>query len=155
MKKVALIAAFAAIALTGCIDKGKGEKLGVLTKLAEQGAVFPTWEAELVRGGLVGGSGVNGAAFHFTIEDPALVKQLQDALENQKEVKIEYRTEMFAPFRSESGNHFLTKLTIIEPKPATGGAALPGNVSGKIVDLLKVQAELIKELVNQQAAGAK
>lgn len=148
MKKILCMALIAA-ALSGCIEKGTGEKMGVLTKLAHEGAVCATWEAEIVRGGMVGGTGVNGQAFHFTIEDEVLVKKLKDAMENQKEVKITYRTEKFTFCRSETANNFLVDVTIIEPNKSDAvvvGKQVTGNREETIVELLKVQAKLITEL---------
>lgn len=152
MKKVALLAAIAAVALTGCIERGNGEKLGVLTKVAKEGAICPTWEAEIVRGGLVGGSGVTGSAFHFSIESEELANKLKTAMEKQQEVKITYSSELVTFCRSESGNHFLKTFEIIDNKNVgTASTADLSSVSGKIVELLKVQAELIKELAAQVA----
>jgi hypothetical protein len=151
MKKTLMVIVLAAVALTGCVERGTGEKMGVVTKLAKQGLFCKTWEAEIVRGGLVGGSGVNGQSFHFTIENDDLAKKLQDAMENQKEVKIEYRTEVFTFCRSESDGHFLTKLEVVEPKKAeaaTGGTPVTGNRLEQIAELLKVQAKIL-ELMNK------
>ena len=60
-----------AVATTACWSMGSGEKIGVVTKLARHGVFCKTWEGQIVRGGLNGGSGVVGAAFDFTIEDDA------------------------------------------------------------------------------------
>lgn len=109
-----LFAALMAVALTGCINNGQGEKIGHLTKVARQGVVCPTWEAEIVRGGMNGGSGVNGQSFDFTVSSDAEAEQLRQAMVAQKEVKISYRSEAMT-FCSSDSNHFLTKMEIIEP----------------------------------------
>lgn len=148
MKKVLnlAVAALMAVSLSGCINTGDGEKIGMVTKLAKQGVIIKTWEGEIVRGGLSGGSGVNGQSFHFTIQDEAVAKQVLAMMENQQEVKITYTSEMFAFFTSESGGHFLTKIEPITHKKTTAGTSAPGRDNDKIIELLRVQAQLIEEL---------
>jgi len=161
--RIGITALVAVLALSGCIENGNGEKVGQITKVSKEGAVCPTWEAEIIRGGFSGGSGVQGQSFHFTIENnDALVKQVQDAMDHQREVKIHYRSEMFTACRSEHDN-FLVSLEIVgqgERKqgglsmvddaqtPGATPAATPafGDVDPDVVQLLKVQAELIKRL---------
>jgi hypothetical protein len=99
------------VILTGCWDIGTGEKVGMITKLAQQGTWgCNTWEAEIVRGGFSGGNGVNGTKFDFTIEDPSLLPVVRHAMETQQEVKIHYHSENFTVCRSESGDHFLNSI---------------------------------------------
>ena len=141
-----------AASLSGCWVTGEGEKVGVITKLAKEGSFIGTWEAEIVRGGLTGGSGVNGQSFHFTIENEKLVKQVEAAMEAGNEVQIKYVREKFAPFRSETGNNFLKSITIIKRQAVantgvtTQVAAVAGRDVERIKQLLAVQAQLIQEL---------
>lgn len=79
----------------------------LLTKLNKQGVFCQTYEAELIRGGLNNGSGASSTIFDFTIEDAALISQIQDALDKQYEVKIHYRMEGLTFCRSDSDDHFL------------------------------------------------
>ncbi len=152
VKKIATLAIMAATALSlsGCVETSDGEKIGIITKLAKQGVIVKTWEGEIIRGGFSNGSGANGQAFHFTIEDDAVAKQLLTAMENQQEVKITYKTEMFHFLRSESEGHFLKTVTAITPKkddaPAGTSASTGNRREDKIIELLKVQAKLIEEL---------
>lgn len=145
MKKMILMA-MVAVSLTGCLETGTGEKIGMVTKIAKQGAICPTYEGEIVRGGLNGGSGVNGASFHFTVESEEVAKKVKEVMENQQEVKITYRTEAASFCRSDSGNHFLTSIEVIEkkaPAAVAGGEVSEGD--RKIVQLLRqLQAELAK-----------
>lgn len=146
MKK-AVCMVLMAMSLSGCINNGNGEKIGMVTKLAKQGLVFKTWEGEIVRGGLSGGSGVNGQAFAFTIEDPEVVKQVQSAMEHQQEIKITYESELFHFFRSESHGHFLVKIEPINNTALQGTAKVStGRDNNLIEQLLKVQAQLIEQL---------
>lgn len=135
--------------LSGCLETGTGEKIGMITKIAKQGALCPTWEAEIVRGGFSGGNGVNGQAFHFTVGDEETANKIRAAMESQKEVKITYRTELASICRSDSGSTFMTSVEVIErkePAPAAGSATGASGSSATIRRLLEVQAELLKEL---------
>ena len=158
--RTALVAALVPVLLSGCIDSGSGEKPGMIVKLAQQGILCKTWEAELVRGGFNAGTGVAGQSFDFTITDQELLKKVQYAMENQKEVKIHYRSEAMT-FCSSDSNHFLTAIDIIEvPAKSSGGSvqlindtpSAPG-FNERVVKLLDVQRQLIEELsgeVSQQ-----
>lgn len=148
-KKIALVAV-ASLALTGCWEVQNGEKIGRMTRIADQGLFIKTHEAELVRGGFTDGSGVSGAAFHFTIEDEAMLKAASAALEAQQEVKITFAKEKFTFLRSESDGYFLKSLEVIK-KPVAQGVTATATASDKqavIVELLKVQAQLIQQLAN-------
>lgn len=155
MKKIvkSIAVAMALAALGGCVETAEGEKIGMITKIAKQGLVCPTWEAEIVRGGFNGGNGVNGQAFHFTVADEESAKKIRAAMESQKEVKITYRAELASVCRSDSNSTFMTSFEVIErkepvpaPSPAAGTQAPAAGTSPTIRRLLEVQAELLKEL---------
>jgi hypothetical protein len=167
MIKTVLAATLLSTLLTGCWDSGNGEKVGIITKVAKQGAMCPTWEAEIQRGGMSNGSGVNGQTFAFTIEgNDALVAQLVDDMEHQREVKITYRTEFATYCRSDSDhNAFITSLTsndVSSTRPLNVAPVSvqpvkptpPGDHMQQIVELLNNQAKineaLVKELANKQ-----
>lgn len=155
MKKLALIAliAISTASLTGCYEVADGEKIGMITRVSQQGVFCKTWEAEIIRGGFSGGSGVNGQAFHFTIENPELVKQVQSAMEKQVEVKIHYKTEMNSFCRSSSGDSFVQSIETINNTPAQASNSVTPAGTGydkdKVIRLLQVQAELINELAKK------
>lgn len=160
--KIVAVSALLSLMLTGCIDTGSGEKVGVITKLAQQGLFCKTWEGEIVRGGMSNGSGVNGQSYHFTIEgSDAMVEKIKAAMENQTEVKIKYRTEFGTFCRSDSpSNAFLTSVDELstasrplktEPvsiQPVSD--VKPQTSDEKIMQLLKVQSDLINELAKKQ-----
>lgn len=134
MKKTAILALCAGLVLSGCGDTGGGEKNGTITKLAVSGKFCKTNEMEIVRGGLNGGTGVNGAAFDVTIDDPKLLKIAQDAIATGAEVQITYRTEWVSFCRSDSNSTFLTGIKIIRQgiagsKPAGAPSVGAGGVS--------------------------
>jgi len=153
MKKMMLLVAIA-ISLSGCKDTGTGEKIGVLTKVAQQGVFCKTYEAEMIRGGFNGGTGANGSAFHFTIENEETAKKLEEAMVAQKEIHIHYRSEFATFCRSDSdGNHFLTSFEVIEPttKNMNGTVEVASSTNeDDVKQLLKVQAQLINKLFNKQ-----
>src|SRR5690348_13417745 len=90
--------------LSGCKVTSTGEKVGILTKVSRDGFIFSTWEAELIRGGMQGGSGSFGVKpFDFSIDDDLLIPRVKQALENQQEVKIKYHCEWIsAVWRGET-----------------------------------------------------
>ncbi len=145
--------------LSGCIDTGTGSNVGIITKIAKQGVICPTWEAEIVRGGMSNGSGVNGQSFHFTIQDDATAALVQQAMDTQSEVKINYRTEFATMCRSDSpANAFLTHIerltTAQRPLQAEVTAVTqPKNSEDTITRLLQVQSELIAELAKKQSVS--
>ena len=98
------------IALGGCWDRGTGEKIGTVIRLNHEGVICQTYEGELIRGGMAGGSGSFGTIFHFTVEGrPDLIAKLHEYMEKQTEVRITYRMELVTLCRSENrDNVFLT-----------------------------------------------
>lgn len=165
MKKYIAVA-IAVVALTGCIDTGNGEKVGNIVKVATQGVFCKTVEVEIVRGGFSNGNGVNGQAFHFTVENnPNLVEKLREYMDTRQEVKIKYRTEGITFCRTESPNQaFLTNIEVLgkeanRPLEISADEALPVTVvpqedvetrDAKILKLLKTQQALIEELATKK-----
>jgi hypothetical protein len=123
LKKVLIL--ILPLILTGCLTTGKGEKMGEVIKIAQEGIICKTWEGELIRGGLNDGSGGFGARiFPFTVENTDLLQKVQYALENNKKVKIIYHHEAITFCRSEQqkisggqadyeGNNFLDDIQIL------------------------------------------
>lgn len=109
-----LIIALSIILLSGCWTTEKGTKIGTLVKIGKQGFLIKTNEAELIRGGLNNGSGVMGKPFDFTIEDDSMLVIANQALDQQKEVKITYHKEWITFWRTETDdNSFLDSIEII------------------------------------------
>jgi iron complex outermembrane recepter protein len=116
MKKLML---FALVFLAACginTSPGEGEKIGQIVKLNKQGIFNDTWEAELIRGGMTGGSGVVGIQpFDFTISSDSEADIINTYLKNQTEVVIKYRMEgIWSLFRSESNGHFLVSISPVD-----------------------------------------
>jgi|GEM_PF-2749993 len=113
--KAVVVALVLLVFFAGCginTDPGSGEKIGQIVKVSKEGMFFDTQEAQLIRGGLTSGSGAFGTVpFNFTIEDEALVKKVQEYMQNQREVIIKYRIEgIYSRSRSGSHGHFLISI---------------------------------------------
>ncbi len=125
--------------LTGCgsgFDSGEGKKIGQIVKIGSHGFFCSTYEAELIRGGFNGGSGVNGNALDFTIKSKKLYEQLTKAMENQQEVELHYSKRAFSgPCYSET-NVVATGFKVLEKK----------EVEEKKVEKAEVKAEKIEEV---------
>lgn len=97
--------------LSGCgfnMSPGSGQKVGQIVKVSQQGMLFDTTEAQLIRGGMTDGSGVVGMVpFDFTVPD-CFKDQVQKAMETQEEVIITYRMKsIWWLVNSDSGGYFL------------------------------------------------
>lgn len=114
MLKRILIVTLIAFSLTACWETGKGQKIGTIVKLADEGVLIKTHEGQLIRGGINNGSGSFGQAFDFTIENIDTYNVALYAMNNQKEVKISYHTEFATLWRAESPNVFVDKIEIVD-----------------------------------------
>lgn len=106
---------FLCFLLSGCWITEKGEKIGTIVKLGHQGFLIKTWEAELIRGGMSNGNGAFGVKpFDFTIEDKSMLAVINQALSEQKEVRIKYHKEWATLWRTETDdNSFLDSIEIV------------------------------------------
>ncbi len=92
-----------------------GQKIGRIVNLSDAGLFWTTLEGELIRGGLVDGTGSMGASFRFTIEDQNLKAIAYKAFSSQSEVKITYQSELITGlWRSSCYHpHFVKNIEII------------------------------------------
>lgn len=163
-----LIVALSTLFLAGCWDTGGGEKIGSITRLNRQGVFCKTWEGEIIRGGLNTGSGVMGQAFHFTIEDDSLAKEVEKYMNSQQEVKITYKREGVTWCRSDSQDVFLSKIeplnvvsvppTQVKIEPPRPAAATSSSTEQQTLELIKKQQEqldkqqaLMKQLLDERS----
>ena len=101
--------------LTSCVintSPGNGMKVGRIVKISHVGMFYKTWECELIRGGLIDGTGSMGQSSHFTIENQEDVELANQAFNEQFEVVVYYRTEFISSVtRSEYGTpYFVTHI---------------------------------------------
>lgn len=113
MVKKIIILLMLSYSLTGCWETAKGEKIGTLVKLSDEGFFIKTHEGELIRGGMSDGSGSFGKSFHFTIENQDAFNTAQDAMNNNKQVHIYYHKEWVTLWRCESDNIFVDKIEVV------------------------------------------
>lgn len=112
MRKLLCAAVLAAcVFLSGCYETSKGSKVGIIVKCANEGFLIKTYECELIRGGMNNGGGSFGKSFHFTVENPEQIVLAEQALNEQREVKLDYHQEWVTLWRSETGdNSFADKI---------------------------------------------
>ena len=167
--KFALVAAIvSAFALAGCKEIGTGEKIGTVTNVSPNTGLWcPTMEVEIIRGGMSGGTGVVGAAFHGTVEtNPEIFAFLLKAMEERREVKVKWRREFMTFCRSENkDDYFITSaeyadsphlptLPISTVTPVTVIAVMPQAAKAETHDsrvqrLLMIQGQLLQELATK------
>jgi hypothetical protein len=90
--------------LTGCWTTKSGQKSGVVVKIAREGRIWPTYEAELVKGGVADERG-NSRVFLFSIGPfhSDLVEKAERALHLNEHVVVIYHCEEFvAPWQGQT-----------------------------------------------------
>lgn len=104
--------------LTGCWTIQKGQKSGIIVKVAKEGTFWGTYEGEIILGGLENASGVSGRAFYFTLGQfkSELVKQADFAMQNNKHVIIGYHCDAFTLPWSGETKCFVTKIHLLPEK---------------------------------------
>lgn len=89
---VTLAFLFALVFATVDASYSKGSRVGHVVKLSEKGLVCKTTEGELILDGAAviktehGTSGV----WEFTVKDPAIAKQIEDAMKRGDRVELQY-----------------------------------------------------------------
>jgi len=83
--------------VAGCgFVTGSGEKVGTVIKIAKEGIIFKTWEAEIIRGGMNNVSGgFSTKPFFFTITDKEMLHNVQQSFDSGKEIKIHYKRRFY------------------------------------------------------------
>ena len=110
MKRMTLLL-FSVLVLSGCWHTGSGQKIGTIIKISKQGLFFKTWEVEIVKGGLNGGSGAfSPTPVYVTVEDTQFLSLAQEAFNNQREIVVTYDHESVCPFRSDTDGNFVTSI---------------------------------------------
>ena len=104
--------------LTGCWSVQKGQKSGIIVKVAKEGKIWGTYEGEMVLGGLENASGVSGRAFYFTLGQfkSDLVDKAGYAMENNKHVVVTYHCDAFTLPWSGETKCFIKNIDFIPEK---------------------------------------
>lgn len=104
-----LLALSVALLLSGCYEYSEGDRVGVVQKFSHKGIFNTTWEGEAAQEGFRSRSNSQGGAsntnvFAFTVEDPALVTKVQQAMSSGKPHKLTYTQEFWnGPTRTSQG----------------------------------------------------
>lgn len=122
---ILLAAALPFIVGAGSRTAAAGEKRGTIVKAATEGAFCPTHEAELIRGGMNGGSGGFGTKpFHFTYTDNQ-ASNVEAFCRSGSEVLIKYHRPFWVwAWKSGSDGVFLDS---IEPAEASASPVESGS----------------------------
>lgn len=104
--------------LTGCWTVQKGQKSGIIVKVAKEGKFWGTYEGEIILGGLENATGVSGRAFYFTLGqfNSELVQKADSAMQNNKHVIISYHCDAYTLPWSGETKCFVTKIDILPDK---------------------------------------
>lgn len=117
MKKLTLILA---LGLTACAPHySSGSRVGTVTKLSYKGLIWKSWEGSLNQGGVHAVPGQNGStnivpnAMDFNAQDPAVIAELQRAMQDGKPRELHYEQWLVAPPFIENG-HVITEVKEVQ-----------------------------------------
>lgn len=79
----------------GVNSPSTGTRNGQIVMLKKEGIFCKTWECEILKGGMNGGSGAFGQPFYFTVQSEGDAKTLQSAMDSQQEIIIHYHSAGF------------------------------------------------------------
>lgn len=99
-----------------------GDRVGSISKLSNKGMVCKTWEGTLAMSSFqqknLGTSDkpnyVMTNAFDFSASDPAVIADLQKAMDSGASVKLHYEQWVVAPFCSQETNYTIVKVEFLK-----------------------------------------
>jgi hypothetical protein len=105
MKKLTLVLAL--LTLAACAPNfSSGERIGIVTKLSEKGLIFKSWEGSMLIALPIEVAGsTTPEEFEFNV-DPAVVQDVQKAMQSGKRVTLVYRQWCMCPW-SIDHNHVI------------------------------------------------
>ena len=97
----------------------EGDRIGLLRKFSHKGYVFKTWEGELqISAVMVPNDGTTSVAggniWAFSVNDPAVVAEIQKAEVAGKRVKLGYREQLEVIFWRGDTKYLVNSVTIIQ-----------------------------------------
>lgn len=108
------VVSFIILNFTGCMsDYSEGDRTGIVTKFSRKGVFFKTWEGEMNLGGMTSSSDGKMVpnVWEFTVEDPALVKKIQELQKLQKPVTLKYTQWLVSPATRSSSGYLITEVS--------------------------------------------
>jgi len=129
MKRIKLILIALSVALlSSCSNYSAGERIGIITKFSYKGAIWETWEGELLQQGLITRQTKEGQTstaniFEFSLDkdakrgqnNNALRDSIQKAFDTGLPVKLKYHQESFTNCSGSRGetSYFVTEVKIL------------------------------------------
>lgn len=113
------------LAFTSCSNYSTGERVGIITKFSNKGAIWDTYEGELLQGGLKTNAKGNSEAniFEFSLDrdqskgqnNKAIIDTINKAMSNSLPVRFIYAQEKFTNCVNSRGNtnYFITDVKIV------------------------------------------
>lgn len=82
--------------LTSC-NTSTGSRVGIVSKVSYKGAVFNSWEGEMLVG-----KGESANVWAFSMDNTAIVEEVKQAMRDGKIVELEYKQRMFKPLKRDT-----------------------------------------------------
>lgn len=101
-------------------EYSSGNRVGTITKFSKKGYVFKTWEGELMMGGLRpsgDGQSVVPNVFLFSVTDPAVCEQIDQAMTKGNRVKVHYQQVWVAGMAKGETSYFIKKVEEVSEAP--------------------------------------
>lgn len=123
---VALLVALASVGCLGCcglgllvpeVELSQGERTGTIVKFSHKGVFWKTHEGELNTGAVkqVGKDGAVTSTWEFTVTDPEVVRQVEEAQRKGGTYTLKYRQVMNPKPWNGSSGYYVTQI-VTEPK---------------------------------------
>lgn len=110
MKKLSIIILFLC---TAC-NFSEGDRVGQVVKLSKKGVIFKTYEGELATIAKGTQATLMSNSFAFSIKDEALVKKVQEAMNNNKTVALHYEEQFFSFWWEGDTRYHITNVNVTE-----------------------------------------
>ena len=113
MKKLGIVLALMSMVACG-EGYSEGERAGVVTKFSHKGIFCKTWEGELNMGGMTKHTDSKrftsfvANIWSFSVTNPALVSQIQEAMDEGKPVTLQYSQWVIAPICKSESSYIVT-----------------------------------------------
>jgi hypothetical protein len=110
-----------------------GTRTGVVTKLSNKGVFFKTYEGQLAmqnfaQGGSRSDTGANSTVsntFNFSVVDPAIVDEINQAIDAGDYVKLTYEQKLFPWFLERKTEYEITAVDVVEAPRTIAPAVRP------------------------------
>jgi prepilin-type N-terminal cleavage/methylation domain-containing protein len=106
---VAIIAILGGLVVGGAkgCSQSEGSRVGIISKISKKGVAMKSWEGDLLLG-----TGNSTTVWSFSVDDEAVVKQIQEAMRSGKRVELTYEQSIFKIATDTTYN--VTKVTVLE-----------------------------------------